>query len=317
MTGGGAYQQALDGAYTDPFRKETGIKVTNDPALSYAKIKSMVDAGHTTVDLIPAEGFWAVQQCGKLLEPLDTSIVKLDSVDPTLKESACGAPLLTYTSTIFYNTETYKGAEKPTGCRDFFDVKKFPGKRSANSGALPNALIECALIADGVARDALYPLDIDRAMRKIMTIRDSFALWNSGADSAQFMAAGEVDMILAWNGRAYDAIEKQRAKFAPAYGESFLVYDALVVPKGVKDKKLAMKLVAYMMDPVRQAKMTTLLPYSPSNKDAKLVNLPAGLKDYLPETSPKVAEGVIVQQQKWWAENADKITAAWEKVFNG
>ena len=32
----------------------------------------MVDAGNVNVDVIPAEGYWVVQQCGKLLEQIDT-----------------------------------------------------------------------------------------------------------------------------------------------------------------------------------------------------------------------------------------------------
>ena len=200
---------------------------------------------------------------------------------------------------------TYTGAAKPTGCKDFFELGEFPGKRAASSGALPNPLLECALIADGVPRDKLYPLDLDRAFRKIQTIKSELVFWNSGADSTQLMTAGEVDQILAWNGRAYAAIAEQKAAYTAAHGEEFLHYDALVVPKDVKDTALAMKLVAYMMDPARQATMTTLIPYAPANTKAKLSGLPTGLEQYLPSTNPKVAAAIIVQDQRWWAEHAD------------
>ena len=62
MSGGGNYQDAQDQAFIRPFEKAEGVTVHDDTTLSYAKIKTMVDAGNVTVDVIPAEGYWAVQQ---------------------------------------------------------------------------------------------------------------------------------------------------------------------------------------------------------------------------------------------------------------
>jgi putative spermidine/putrescine transport system substrate-binding protein len=315
MSGGGAYQDAQDKAFIRPFEKDTGITVHDDTTLSYAKVATMVRAGHVTIDVIPAEGYWAVQQCGKLLQPIDTKIVNLSPIDPALKQSGCGAPLLTYTSSVYYKTGAYPSGSVPSGCRDFFDVQRFPGKRAVSSVAVPNPLLECALIADGVPRDKLYPLDTERAFRKIETIRKDLIFWNTGSDSAQLMASGEVNMILAWNGRAYAAIAEQKAGFAQAYGESITHYDALVVPKGVRDTAAAMKLVNYMMDARRQAYLTTLIPYAPANRDAKLTGLNPTLRDFLPDTNPKLAKGVVVQDQRWWAANADAVTKRWQQTF--
>ncbi len=317
MSGGGNYQDAQDQAFIRPFEKAEGVTVHDDTTLSYAKIQTMVDAGNVTVDVIPAEGYWAVQQCGKLLEPLDKSIVDLDGIDPALTQSECAAPLLTYETALYYNTDTFSGSDTPQGCKDFFDTERFPGKRAVYSSPLPNAVIECALIADGVAPDELYPADIERAMKKIESIEDDLVFWNSGADSAELMVAGEVAMILAWNGRAYAAIGEENARFAPAYGEAFLVYDAAVVPKGVSDPQLAMKLVDFMMDPQRQAKLTTLIPYGPAHTEAKLTGLPPKLEEFLPETNPKLKQAMIVQDQQWWAENADAISERWQETFQG
>lgn len=317
MSGGGTYQDAQNTAFLEPFTAETGIKVHNDTTLSYAKVKTMVDAGNVTIDVIPAEGYWAVQECGKILQPIDKSIVDMSDLDPALMQSECAAPLLTYSTAMYYNTQSFPGDSHPTNCRDFFDTTRFPGKRAAGSTATPNALVECALIADGVPRESLYPLDVDRAFRKLQTIKNDLVFWNSGTDSVQLMTSGEVSMILAWNGRAYAAISDQKAKFAPVYEESFLHYDALVVPKGVKDSATAMKLVAYMMDPARQADLTRIIPYAPSNKKATLGDLPAALKGFLPNTNPELQKGTIVQDQRWWAENAETVTRRWTEIFQG
>ena len=99
-------------------------------------------------------------------------------VDKSLVQDKCGAPLLTYSTAIYYNVKTF-GDRVPQSCADFFDTKTYPGKRAVRSAALPNPLIECALIADGVKPDDLYPLDIDRAFKKIETISDNLVFWES------------------------------------------------------------------------------------------------------------------------------------------
>jgi putative spermidine/putrescine transport system substrate-binding protein len=316
MSGGGAYLDALQKAFLTPFTETTGIEVHSDPTLSYAKVKTMVDAGNVTIDVTPAEGYWEVQECGELLLPLNRDIVDISELNPDLIQSDCGAPLLTYSTAIYYNTTTYSG-ETPTGCADFFDTVRFPGKRAVRESGLPNPLVECALIADGVARDKLYPLDLDRAFAKIETIKEDLVFWATGADSEQLMSSGEVAMIHAWNGRAYAAITEQDAKFAPAYGEAFLIYDTLVVPKGVADPDQAMQLIEFMLDPERQATLTSLIPYSPANLKADLSDLPGPLQEFLPETNPKVEQGTIVQDQRWWAEHADDATQRWQATFQG
>ena len=53
---------------------------------------------------------------------------------------------------------------------DFFDLKRVPGKRMIRKDS--QAMLEMALIADGVPLDKLYPLDVDRAIAKFATIKD-------------------------------------------------------------------------------------------------------------------------------------------------
>lgn len=131
-----------------------------------------------------------------------------------------------------------------------------------------------------------------------MTIHDDLVSWNTGADSEQLISAGEVDVILAWNGRAYGSIAQQGAQFAAAYGESFVHYDSVVVPKGVADPEAAMELVDFMMRADRQAVLTSLIPYAPTNQEAELGELSDDLKEFLPNTNPELARGVIVQDQR-------------------
>jgi spermidine/putrescine-binding protein len=70
----------------------------------------------------------------------------------------------TYSYVIGYDAKKF-GKNPPKSWADFWDVKKYPGKRTLYKWMSAN--LECALLADGVPADQLYPLDVDRALRKI------------------------------------------------------------------------------------------------------------------------------------------------------
>ena len=150
----------------------------------------------------------------------------------------------------------------------------------------------------------------------------------SASATALAMHAGAVSELLSpapfepsgVSGVAADQQPRQTAPRAPkltAEEEKLVRSLEAVVPKGVKDSAAAMELVNSMMDPDRQAALTALIPYPPTNKQARLANLPAGLTDYLPATNPTLAETVIVQDQRWWAANEVDVTRRWQELFQG
>jgi putative spermidine/putrescine transport system substrate-binding protein len=53
-------------------------------------------------------------------------------------------------------------------------VRRFPGPRSLRNHPVDN--LEFALLADGAAMDKLYPIDMDRAFRKLDEIRQHVAV---------------------------------------------------------------------------------------------------------------------------------------------
>ena len=80
--------------------------------------------------------------------------------------------LATLAYTAFYSKSAFPG-KKPKTIKDFFDVKKFPGKRANQTWA--NATIKMALVADGVKHIDVYkvmstPEGIDRSFSKLDTI---------------------------------------------------------------------------------------------------------------------------------------------------
>ncbi|NOJ44596.1 extracellular solute-binding protein [Bradyrhizobium australiense] len=68
------------------------------------------------------------------------------------------------------------------------------------------------MIADGVAIRDVYtlfktPEGVDRAFKKLDTMKKDVVWWTSGAQPPQLLADGQVIMTAVWNGRIYDAVK--------------------------------------------------------------------------------------------------------------
>jgi len=68
----------------------------------------------------------------------------------------------------------------------------------------------------------------------------------SGAQSAQLLIDGEVDLGSVWNGRIYKPI-KDGAKIDYTYDQCLYTSDCMIVPKGSPHKKEAMEFIANMV----------------------------------------------------------------------
>ena len=75
---------------------------------------------------------------------------------------------------------------------------------------MPSDNLEIALLADGVPIDEVYatletPTGVERAFRKLDTIKDHIVWWDAGAQPPQMLADGEVVMSTAYNGAIFNA----------------------------------------------------------------------------------------------------------------
>ena len=161
---GGIYQDGQMAAAVDPFAKESGAQILQDGPTDNAKIKAQVDSGNVTWDVIDSTNVFTAQHCGDLFMPIDTSIVDISKIPPGAKTDDCSVPAMQYGLIVVYNTEKY-GANPPKTWADFFDTAKYPGKRAIQGkpGELDPGVLEGAVLADGVAPDKVYPIDVDRA----------------------------------------------------------------------------------------------------------------------------------------------------------
>jgi putative spermidine/putrescine transport system substrate-binding protein len=304
VSDGGSYQKAERDAWLTPFQQENrSLRVVEDVPKSYARLKSMVSSENVMWDLMTATGDFGYGDDRKFLVDFAGHGLPLDELIPEYThESIVG-------HTIFSNVLAYRtdklGGRKPQGWADFFDLDKFPGKRGLRNFAA-GAVLEIALIADGVAPEELYPLDFDRAFAKLDTIKDQTVFWTSGAQSAQLISDGEVSMTQVWNGRVYP-LQKAGAPIAIQWNEHFIQADSMVVPRGA-NVEYAMQLAAYCLSAEHNAALSQYIPYGPTNREAlKLVN-PA-MKEHLPTSYLDIG---INFDNEWLNAHRAEVDSRWQ-----
>ena len=235
---GGSYQEAQSKALFEPAAAATGIKVNQETYGGMSDVRLQVQTGAVTFDIVASGSGSAARAAAEgLLEELDYSVIDVSTFYPTLKSTHCvGGDVF---STVYaWNTETF-GENGPQSWADFWDVKKFPGSR-AYRGKVAGAL-EPALMADGVPPEKVYEVldseeGIQRAIDKIRELKPHIEVfWTSGAQQAQLMKDGEVDMSTGWNGR-FDNAKKDGAKVAYGFNQALLDYDCFAIPKGAPNK---------------------------------------------------------------------------------
>jgi putative spermidine/putrescine transport system substrate-binding protein len=304
---GGSLETALKKIFAEPFEKATGIKVIQTAPVNYAKLKIMVETGNVEWDLTeitPRDKVRAVK--AGYLEPIDYTIVdKSDLVPGAAEKYAIGGGY--YTTIMAYNINKFPKGKHPKSWAEFWDVKKFPGRRSLRNIPVDN--LEIALLADGVAPNKLYPLDVDRAFKSLDKIKPYISVWwTVGAQPAQLLTDNEVDLATSWNGRITD-IKRKGAPVDIEWNQGILQYSYTGVPKGAKHKANAMKLLAFLQSPERSAEFVKTIPYPGASKS---------LSRYLDEetsktlpTYPENLKKAILQSAEWWAENYDKVQERW------
>jgi putative spermidine/putrescine transport system substrate-binding protein len=300
---GGTTQDAQKAAWADPFSKASGVNVLQDGPTDYGKLKAMVESGNVTWDVVDVEYDFAIAAAkAGLLEPLDFKAFDKSTIDPRfVTDNAVGS--FYYSFVLGYNKDVLK--QQPANWADLFDKAKFPGKRTFYKWSAPGVL-EIALLADGVAPDKLYPLDLDRAFKKLDTIKGDIVWWSGGAESQQFLASGEAPIGMFWNGRVF-AIQQTGGNVGVSWKQNLTAADVLVVPKGSKNKATAMKFLATATSADGQAALATKTGYAPINIGSK-AKMDPKIVASLPDAH---TDGQINLNMAYWAEHRDEISKRW------
>jgi putative spermidine/putrescine transport system substrate-binding protein len=208
---------------------------------------------------------------------------------------------------IAWNTETVENP--PQNWAEFWDVENFPGKRALRNRA--RDMLEVALLADGVPRDELYPIDVDRAYAKLEEIRPHIDVWwSSGGQTAQMAIDNEVDMMVVWSGRIENAI-KEGATWDYTFVDGNIAVECLVVPRGAGNPELAMQVINEMLDPANQAEYTQYIPYGPVNDAAYDQGIDPEIATMLPSHPDNMAVQFVMDPDWWSSTEGEEAEARW------
>lgn len=308
---GGDAERCHGEAIGKPFTDTTGIPLRIDTSGPLqGKIRAMVDSGNVTADVADADAFDAIALGATgHLEPIDYSVVDKSKVlDGYAMEH--GVSVIFYGYAFMYDTEAY-GDTPPTGWTDFFDTAKFPGKRSLYKWA--NGALEAALLADGVAKDALYPLDMERALAKIKSTKDDSVYWGSGSEAHSMIVNGEVSMGMVWQNRARGIEADTDGRYKLVMNQAIAMPGAYIVPKGNPGGADAMKFIAQALEVESQLAILSCLGMTPSNP-AAFAQIPEELISYA-ITSAENIDKVVFNDPVWWAEHGgDAVNAFLETI---
>ncbi|MEH6814703.1 MAG: ABC transporter substrate-binding protein [Motiliproteus sp.] len=314
---GGSFSKSHVEAYYKPYTAKTGVEmVSEDFSGGLAEIKAQVESGNVIWDLVSLDKPDIVRGCAEgLLEPFDPSLLlagedgtpaQQDFVPSAIHE--CAVASIVVSNVLAFDASRYEGKAAPSKLTDLFDLDSFPGRRTLQKQ--PQGNLEWALLADGVAPEAVYSTletrsGRDRAFNKLDSIKDNVVWWTTGAQPPQMLADGEVVMASAFNGRIDNAQHKEGKPFSIIWDRQIGYMNGWAIPKGSKNLELALDFVVKSSSTTALAEQARWIAYGPTRKSSsKLLN--DDLLARLP-TAPDNFKTAFMFDDEWWIDYADEL----------
>jgi putative spermidine/putrescine transport system substrate-binding protein len=297
---GRADQAALTKAYYRPFREATGIDVKS---LSYdgqtTELEEMAKSGKTVWDVIQVESRTLELGCQQgLFEKLDYTKIgnKGDFIPGAVSE--CGVGIFAWSMALAYDAGKVKAA--PSSWADFWDVKRYPGKRGLRRSA--KYTLEIALLADGIAPADVYKVlatrqGVDRAFKKLDQIKRDIVWWQAAAEPALFLTDGIFVMTSAYT-LWIDRDQQQKKTLKLAWDGSLYDVDSWAIPKGTPKASDAYRLIAFASKPENQKALSEQLAYGPTNTKA-LPLIDTDLAGTMPSAAANLKRALKVDTAFW------------------
>ena len=309
---GGALQDAQRAAFLLPFSRATSNKVFEknwDGGIDKMRMRARI--GNQDWDVVQVEGEdFVLGSSEGLFEKLDWN--SLGGKERYLPQAVSdyGVGSIMYSIVLGYDQTRFAAA--PKSWADFFDIKKFPGKRALRKTA--KTTLEIALLADGVKPDEVYKLlatkeGQTRAFRKLDEIKPYIVWWESGSKPVDLLLTGKVALAAAYNGRIAAAKQKGGDKLRIQWDQNLFMMDWYVVMKNAKNPVLARQFLGYINQPEVASKLPPLIPYGVPRIDVMRAMATDAYRD-LP-THPDNTQNALKIDDKFWVENGEKL----ERVF--
>ncbi|KPL53260.1 hypothetical protein ABB55_14425 [Prosthecomicrobium hirschii] len=304
---GGASADAARAAWGGLMRDRASSNLLVTAPASVARLKAMIQARNVEWDvaeLVSQEHKQAIRE--SMLQKLDLSVIDLSHTPDDCKDEYSVVYAL-YSTAMAYSSKI-AAAKRPGSWAEFWDVAKFPGRRALRNHPVDN--LEFALLADGVPKDKIYPIDFDRAFASLDRIKKHIAVWwRDGSQPAQMLIDGEVDFTSGWHGRFFALAQKGETGFGVQWNQAMLKRSWVGVPQGAKNPREAMQLISFMIDPTASAKYAEGIGYICC--DARANNhLPENVRPWV-MSNPAIAELTVSANEQWWLDNGELAQRKW------
>ena len=258
---GGPAAAAFVTAWGPLVQEKLGAKLVIDGSGPTAgKVRAMVQAGKVIWDVCDASvGAALLLGHENLVEEIDYGIVG-DQLpkDHRYKYAVCN---YIFSYVLAFNRSAL-GGRAPTSWLDFWNVKDFPGKRMLRGSCIGQ--LECALLADGVPADKIYPIDLSRALKKIAEIKEHAIFWKTGSQSEDLLRQNEVVMGNMWHNRTNLLRIESKGNIDWTWAGGVIAPAVWMVPKNnPAGRQKAMEFIAQSLQPAGQVELFKLIGMGP------------------------------------------------------
>jgi putative spermidine/putrescine transport system substrate-binding protein len=308
---GGAYNEALNRNFIKPFQEQSGISVRMAANTSLAGLKSQVAAHAVQWDIAELTGteYELAMKQGIPLEPLDLGLIHTANI-PKYAVKKFGIKYAYFLEVMAWDKKSIQ--QPPKTWADFFDPKRYKGKRSLYTTLSDSMLLEFLLLADGVSLKDLYPLDVDRALRTLGKLNpDQIAWYETNQQVIQQMTSGESQLGMPFTGRVRIA-NKGGSAIDYTVNQGGATGDYLVVPKGAPNAKNAMKLIDFICNDAKAGANFMNETYYGLTNLAAVKLLSPEVAGEVP-TSPALDDKIFRKDDVWWMENLDTTVQKFRK----
>ncbi len=305
---GGTHEESLKKAVYEPFTAATGIRIKQVSATNQlALLKAQVQNKNPEWDVVQPGSAWLYRGAADgLYEKIDYGIVdKTDLYAPAVHSH--GVAFEIYAVDIGYNSKKFP--THPRTWAEFWDLKKFPGRRTG-PGWTPRDNFEAAVMAAGVPPSKVYPIDTKLAFAKLGEIKSEMTWWQSGAQFAQLFADEEIALGYGWGARLI-VLAREGKPLAVEVNQAILDQTCYAVSSISRNKVAAMQFIAFAVKAKPQAERPLLYPHGPTSKRA-WAELDAKTKrDVVNYDMPNV----VLRNPDWWMENEPILLEPWKKFL--